>query len=147
LAALFEFSAAGRADMIERDGPGAEKNQGEGQSGKSEREFVSMLAHESVVEVNFGDGNAEIETNGKTGDAGEQADKYQHAAKEFGKGGEVSGPGGKSQADDELHVMVKASEDLVISMAKHDGAQGEAHDEKREGLQTIEVVQGIPPAL
>jgi hypothetical protein len=43
--------------------------------------------------------------------------------------------------------MVKASEDLVISMAKHDGTQGEAHDEKREGLQTIEVVQGIPPAL
>jgi hypothetical protein len=144
---LFEFSATGRADVIEGDRPAAEKDQGKGESRKGEGKFVSVLAHQSVVEVNFGDGNAEIETDGKTGDAGEQADEYQQAAKEFGEGGEVSGPGGKSQADDELHVMVKASEDFVISVAKHNGAQGKAHDKEGEGLQAIEVVQGNPPAV
>jgi hypothetical protein len=33
----------------------------------------------------------------------------------------------------------------VIAVADHDGAEGETHDQKREGLQSIEVAQVVPP--
>jgi hypothetical protein len=33
----------------------------------------------------------------------------------------------------------------VISVADHDCAEGEAHDEEREGLQAVEVAQADPP--
>jgi hypothetical protein len=33
----------------------------------------------------------------------------------------------------------------VVSVGKDDGTQGKAHDEKGEGLQTIEIAQVIPP--
>jgi hypothetical protein len=39
---------------------------------------------------------------------------------------------------DHFNVVVKSAEDLVVTMNEHDGAQGEAHEEKREGLQAIE---------
>ena len=42
---LLESSAApGCADVVEGDGAGAEKNQGEGESCEGERELVSVLA-------------------------------------------------------------------------------------------------------
>jgi hypothetical protein len=34
----------------------------------------------------------------------------------------------------------------VVAVDEHDGAESEAHDEEREGLQAIEVAQVIPPA-
>jgi hypothetical protein len=38
-------------------------------------------------------------------------------------------------------MVVESAEDFVISVADHDGAEGEAHDEEREGLQAVEVAQ------
>jgi hypothetical protein len=42
-------------------------------------------------------------------------------------------------------MVMKSAENLLISMANHDGAEGETHDEEREGLQAIEVAQVGPP--
>jgi hypothetical protein len=33
----------------------------------------------------------------------------------------------------------------VVSVVEHDSAQGEAHDEQREGLQAVEVAHVVPP--
>jgi hypothetical protein len=41
--------------------------------------------------------------------------------------------------------MLKSAEDLVVSVADHNGAKGQTHDEQSERLQTIEVAQTIPP--
>jgi hypothetical protein len=38
-------------------------------------------------------------------------------------------------------MVMQSAKNLVISMADHDGAESEAHDEKRERLQTIEDAQ------
>jgi hypothetical protein len=38
-------------------------------------------------------------------------------------------------------MMLQATENFVISVAQHDSAQGETHDEERERLQAIKVAQ------
>jgi hypothetical protein len=132
--------------VIEGDGTSAEAHQCESEGGKSQRKFVSPVAHQSVVEVHLGYGDAHINTEGKGGHASEQADQNENSAEEFGEGGKISAPGGKPEAGDELNVVVKAAENLVVSVVEKNEAQRQAHDQECEGLQTIEVAQGIPPA-
>jgi hypothetical protein len=114
--------------VIEGDGATAEKNKGECKCGKSEGEFVSAVAHHPVVEVHLGDGDGQIEADGKSGHAREKAYENEQAAKEFGKGGEIGCPGWESQAGDELGMVVKSSENFVGSVADYDGAKSQAHD-------------------
>jgi hypothetical protein len=42
-------------------------------------------------------------------------------------------------------MMVQASKNFVIAVSHHDGAQGQAHEQKRERLQAVEIVQAVPP--
>ena len=123
--------------MIEGDGAGTEKDEGEGEGGQSEGEFVAALAHQSVVEVYFGDGDGEIDADGDSSAAREQANEYEQGTKKLDIGGEIAHPGGQAEAGDELGVVVKSAENLVVSVAKHDRAQSEAHDKEREGLQAV----------
>ncbi len=129
--------------MIECDGTRAEKNQAEGQSCERHRKLVTALPHQSVVEVDLGDGDGKIDADRKSGDSGEQTDQHQDTAKEFGKCGKISGPAGETEAGDELNVVMKSTENFEISVASHDGAQGQTHYQKGEGLQAIEVTQMI----
>src|SRR5258708_40266455 len=92
------------------------------------------------------DGDAKVYADGKGGNASEQAQKDEQAAKEFGEGGEVGGPGREPEAGHKLSMVVKSAEDLVVAVVEHDGAQGEAHDEECEGLQAVEGGQVVPPA-
>lgn len=131
--------------MIEGDGSAAEEDEGKGEGSQGQRKFVSPGTHQSLVQVHFRDGDAEIDADRKSGHSSEQADQDQQAAKEFAEGREVSAPGGKSEAGNKLNMLVKAAEDLVITVADHDGAKGKTHDEKREWLQAIEVAHVIPP--
>jgi hypothetical protein len=131
--------------MIESDRASAEKDKGESKGGESQGEFVSSVPHESVVEVNFGDSDRQIDANGKGSCASKQPEQYEQAAKKLGKGREIGSPGWKSKAGHELSVVMKAAENLLISVAYHDSAKGEAHDEKREGLQAIKVAQRTLP--
>ncbi len=134
-------AAAGGADVVERDGAGTEEDEGEGEGGQSQGEFVAAVAHQSVVEVHLGDGDGHIDADGKSSHASEQAQQDEQAANEFGEGGEVGGPGRESEAGDQLSMVVESAEDFVVSVADHDGAEGEAHDEERERLQAVEVAQ------
>jgi hypothetical protein len=132
--------------VVEGDGAAAEEDEGEGESGHGEGKFVSAVAHQAVVKVNLGDGDGQIDANGESGRTGEQTEQDEQAAKEFGEGGEVGGPARETEGGDEVGVVVKSAEDLVVSVADHDSAKSEAHDEEREGLQAIEVAQVVPPA-
>jgi len=132
--------------VVEGDRSSAEKDKSKSKSGKSERKFVSVLTHQSVVQVNFGDGDGQIDTDGKSRRTSEQAEENEQAAEELGKGRKVGSPARKSQAGDELNVMVESSENLLISVTDHDSAKGQAHDEERKRLQTIKVAQVCPPA-
>jgi hypothetical protein len=93
------------------------------------------------MKVDFGDGDGQIDANGKRSEAGEQADQHEYAAKKFREGGKICGPAGEPEAGDELNVVVKSAENFMVSVADHDGAQGKAHDKESQGLQTIEVAQ------
>ena len=116
--------------MVEGNGAGAEEDKGESQGGQPEREFGCAGAHQSVVDVDFGDGDAKVYADGKGGNASEQAQQDEQAAKEFGEGGEVGGPSREPEAGDKLSMVVKSAENLVVSVVEHDGAQGEAHDKE-----------------
>jgi hypothetical protein len=131
--------------MIESDRTSTEKDKGESKGGESQGEFVSSVPHESVVKVNFRYGYGQIDANGECSCASKQAEQNEQAAKELGKGREVSSPCGKPEAGHELSVVMKAAENLLISVADHDSAKGEAHDEKRERLQAIQVAQRSLP--
>jgi hypothetical protein len=130
--------------VVESDWPGAEEDKSKRQSGQGKRKLGAAVSHQAVMKVNFGDGDGHIDANGKSRDAGEQAKQNQEAAKELGESGEIRGPAGESQADYELHMVVKAAENFVVSVVDEYGAQGEAHDEERERLQAIEVAQLFP---
>ena len=127
--------------MVEGDGAGTEEDEGEGEGGQSQGKFVAAVAHQPVVEVHLGDGDGHVDADGASSHASEQAQQDEQAANEFGEGGEVGGPGRESEAGDNLSMVVKSAEDFVISVADHDRAEGEAHDEEREGLQAVEVAQ------
>jgi hypothetical protein len=131
--------------VVKGDWPGAEKNQGECQSGQSQRKFVAAIAHQSLVEMHFGDGDRQIDADSKGRKASKQADQNEQAPKKFGEGREISAPCWQAEAGDELSMMMKAAENLLVSVADHDCAKDETHDQKRERLQTIKIAQEIPP--
>ena len=66
-------------------------------------------------------------------------------AEKFGEGRNVTQPCRQAQAGDDLSVVVQASKNFVITVSDHDGAQGQAHDQKSKRLQAIEIAQGVPP--
>jgi len=131
--------------VVESNCAATEEDEAEGEGGKSEGEFVAVLAHQSIVEMNFRNGHAQIDADSEGRGAGEQAEEYENTAEKLGESGKIGGPGGKSEAGDKVSVLLKSAENLVISVSDHDGAKGETHDEKCEGLQTIEVAQAKPP--
>ena len=131
--------------MIESDRTSAEKDKCESNGRESQGEFVSSVPHESVVKVNLRYGHGQIDANGESSCASKQPEQNEQAAKELSKGREISSPCRKPEAGHELSVVVKAAENLLISVADHDSAKGEAHNEKREGLQSIEVAQRSLP--
>jgi hypothetical protein len=132
--------------MVQGDGAGAEENEGEGEGGQGQGEFVSAIARQSIVEVNFPDGHGHVNADGKGRHASEQTQEDEQAAKEFSKGRKIGRPGREAEAGDELGVVVKSTEDFVVSVDEHDRAQGEAHNKECEGLQAIEVAHLVPPA-
>jgi hypothetical protein len=132
--------------MVESDGAAAEEDEGECEGGQCQGEFVSAGAHQSVVEVDLGDGDGQIDEDGESSYTSEQAEEDEQSAKKLCEGGEVGSPARESEAGDEVGVVVKSAEKVVISVAEHDSAQGEAHDKKRQGLQAVEVAQVVPPS-
>ena len=93
------------------------------------------------MEVHLGDGDGEIDADAESRNPGEEAEQHEHSAEELGKGRDVCRPARKSEAGDEVGVVVESAENFVVSVDKHDGAESETHDKEREGLQAIEVAQ------
>ncbi len=131
--------------MVEGDGACAEEDEAEGEGSEREGKFVAVVAHQSVVEVNLGNGDGEIDADGKSGRACEQAEQNQDAAEEFSERRKIASPGRETEAGDELGMVVESAENFVVAVAKHDCAEGEAHDEECERLQAVEVAQVGPP--
>ena len=98
------------------------------------------------MEVHSGDGDGEIDADGEGSHPGKQTQEHEQTAEKFGEGGEVGTPCGKSQAGDELNVMMQAAENFMVSVVDDDGTEHETHNEERQGLQAIEVAQVVPPA-
>src|SRR5208282_4845983 len=121
-------------------------DKGESESGQSQGELGSAVADQSVVEVHLGDSHGEIDADGESSHASEKAQQDEQAAREFCEGREVGRPARESEAGDQVGMVVKSAEDLVVPDVEYDRAQGKAHEEKSEGLQAIEVAQGVPPA-
>jgi len=120
--------------VVEGDWAGSEKDEGEGESSQSEREFVSALTGQSIVEMYLPDCDAHIDANGKGRYTGKKSEQHQDAAEKLGKGGEVTPPPGKSQAGYEVGVVLEPAEDLVIPVGDHNGSEDKAHDQQRERL-------------
>jgi len=131
--------------VVEGDGACAEEDQSKGEGSQSQGKFISAIAQQSVMEVYLGDGDGQIDADGKSRHAGKESDQYQQAAKKLGEGREISSPGRQSEAGDELNVVVKSAENLVVSVADHDRAKGQTHDQEGERLQTIQKAHGLVP--
>lgn len=131
----------GRTDVIEGDRTAAETDECEGQRRQAQRKFISPIARETVLKMDLGDRDAHVDTNSQGGNAGKQADQDQQAANELGEGGQIRRPARQSEALDKLHVVMKSSENFVVSVDGKDGADGEAHHQKGKRLQSIEVAQ------
>ena len=122
-------------------GPPPKKMRANASVASAQGQFDAAVADQSVVEVHLGDSDGKVDADGECRATSEQSDEHKQAAEELGKRGEIPGPRRQSEAGDELGMVVKSAENFVVSVIEHDGAQGEAHDEEREGLQAIEVAQ------
>jgi len=130
--------------MIKRDGAGAEENQSKGEGAGGEGKFVSWpigRSQETIVPVDFPNGDRQVDADGEGGGAGEESGQNQQATEKLGEGRDVAQPAGQAHAGHELREMMQAAENLVISVGDHNRAQCEAHDEKGKGLQTVEIAQ------
>lgn len=87
------------------------------------------------------DSDRKIDADRESGRAGEKSYKNQQAANEFGERRDISQPRRQAEVSDHLRSLMKASEDFVKAMGRHNHSQGQAHDEESEWLQTIEVAQ------
>jgi hypothetical protein len=142
---LFSFSAGTRSsaaeNVVQSNGAGAEEDQSKSQSGYRERELDSVITGQSIVQVHLPDRDAEIYADGKSRDAGEESRQDEQAAQEFREGRNVAQPAGKTETGHEIGVVMQAAENVMVAMHDHDGAQGEAHEKKREWLQAFRVAQ------
>jgi hypothetical protein len=134
--------------VVDGNGAGSEKDQGEGQGGCREGEFVSRAvgrSYKPIVQVDFPDGYRQVDPDGESGGTGEKSCENQYSAKKFGERGDIPQPCGDAEAGHHLGMVVQASENFVVAMYHHDCAQRQAHHKKSKGLQTIEITQSIPP--
>lgn len=121
-------TSAGSADVVEGDRACAEEDEAERKGSQSEGELVSAVACQSVVQVHLGDSDGQIDADSKARRAGEQAQQHEQTAEELGEGGEISHPARQTEAGDQLNMVVKSAENLVISMGDDHGTEDQAHD-------------------
>jgi hypothetical protein len=132
--------------MVERNWAAAKENQSERQGRESQWKLRAAVARQSIVNVHFHDGDSHIDADCESGGAGEKTDQNQQASKELSKGRQICAPAGQAQTLHKLNMVMKSAENLVVTMDHENHAQGEAHHEQGERLETIKVAQVFPPS-
>src|SRR5215469_2734984 len=134
------------AQNFQREWPGSVTHQREGNRGKGEREFVSMVTQQTVPPVNFPDRDHHVDEDGQRRPTREQSQQDQNAAEKFCQRRRNGEESRQTQALHAMPVLHKsAAEDFVITVADHDGAQHDPQHQQGNRLQTIEVAQARPP--
>jgi hypothetical protein len=129
-------------NVVQSDGAGAEEDQSKSQRGRRQGELHSVIAGQPIVQVHFPDRDDEIYADGESRDAGKESRQDEQAAEEFREGRNIAQPVGETETGHEVGVVMQASENFVVAMHDHNGAEGEAHEKKREWLQAFRVAQG-----
>ena len=126
-------SAAAAEHVVEGNGAGAEKDQCEcdccGCHGKLIPGAIGR-AQQPTVQMHFPDCDAEINARGSRGRTGEESDDKKQPAEELRECRDIAEPGGKSHAANGVREAVQPTENLVIAMSGHDGAERHTHHEK-----------------
>ena len=141
-------TAAASEDVIEGDGAGSEKDQGESQSCKCKRELEAGMigrSHQSVVPVRFRDCHQKIDAESDGSGTREESHENEQPSEKLGHGRNVAQPSRYAQAGDEVHVVMQVTKQILITVCQHDGAQREAHHNEGEWLRAIEVAQRRSP--
>src|SRR5579872_662676 len=106
-------------DVIDCDGTSAKKDEGEGQGGSCQREFITGAiggSDESVVQVYLPDGHNQVSAYKKSGDSGKESCEEQETPEELGERGDIAQPCRQADSGNDLSVVVQASKDLVIAV-------------------------------
>jgi hypothetical protein len=127
--------------MVQGDGAGAKENKRKSECGHGKRKLESAIASQAIVQMHFPNGDRKIDANGEGGNTRKEAGKDEQSTEELREGGKIGHPGGQTEAAYELGVMMKASENFVVAVRDHDGAESKAQYQKCERLQTIQVAQ------
>ena len=98
------------------------------------------------MKMNLPDGHRQVDADRKRSRTSEESRDDQQSTEQFRERRHIPKPGRESHSSDHVSEVLQATENLVISVNSHDGAQGEAHYEKCERLKTIEVTQTDPPS-
>lgn len=144
--ALGAATSAASENVVQRNRAAAKKDEGEGERCRRQGELVSGVvgpSEQPVVQVRFPDGDAEVNADHEGGDASEESPQDQDSAEKLGEGGNICQPRGDAEAGHPLRGVMESSKYFVIAVRSHDGTQSDAHDEKGERLQAIEIAQGI----
>jgi hypothetical protein len=129
--------------MVERNGTTAKADEGESQCGGRERELDSAVAGESVVPMHLPYGHTEIDADGESSTTSEKPSQNEQSSKKLGHHRDISQTSGKAHAANHVHKIVHVFEDFLITVRDHNDAKDQAHDEKSERLQAIEVAQSV----
>ena len=129
-------------NVVQSDGAGAEEDQSKSQRGRRQGELHSVIAGQPIVQVHFPDRDDEIYADGESRDPGKESRQNEEAAQELREGRNVAHPLGQTKTRHEFGVLMQASENFVVAMHDHNGAEGETHEKKRKWLQAFRVAQG-----
>ena len=129
-------SAGGTAatqDVVNGNGAGSEEDQGKRERSRCHRKFEARSigrSYEPVVQMDFPNGDAQIDTDSESRGTSEESCKDENATDQFREGGDIAQPRRESHTADRVGEWAKIMKNLLISMCCHDCAQCEPHDEK-----------------
>jgi|SRR5579863_5107609 len=130
-------SASATEDMIHRNGPTSEEDQGEGKGGESERKFGARAiwgAHKSVVPMHLPERHNQVDANRKSCSPGKKTSQDQQTPDEFHKRRDIAQPRRHAKVRNQMNVVLHVPEDILISVGDHHGAQCQTHGQQCEWL-------------
>ena len=138
-ATLGARSLASADKIIQSQPTAASEDQHQGDGKQCQRKGKRIRPHQPTVEVNLDDGHRHINRRHQRSHPGEQANDQKHAAKEFGKGRNITEPDWQVHMRHGMAERVERArgDDLGVSMPHHNDPQDKPHDQRAQALKAI----------
>src|SRR5690242_13955749 len=98
------------------------------------------------MQMNLPDRYSQVDADRECSGTSEESSNDQQSSDQFCEGRHIAKPRRESHSPDHVGEVLQATKNFVIAVSSHNDAQREAHYQKCERLQAIEITQTDPPS-